>query len=116
MQSTPATSRRIAPCSDRVRHIRADKRPRLARRLYHSPRIQSKGGGGAPQPLVRFEARRDFGLDGEETGRICFNPLERDGPRKYGYCLPTEGGVPSPRKLPNLPRSFRRTQFSSTHR
>jgi uncharacterized protein YdcH (DUF465 family) len=116
MQSTPAASRRIAPCSDRVRHIRADKRPRLARRLYHSPRIQSKGGGGAPQPFVRFEARRDFGLDGEETGRICFNPLERDGPRKYGYCLPTEGGVPSPRKLPNLPRSFRRTQFSSTHR
>ena len=44
MQSTPAASRRIAPCSDRVRHIRADKRPRLARRLYHSPRMQSKGG------------------------------------------------------------------------
>jgi hypothetical protein len=51
MQSTPAASRRIAPCSDRVRHIRADKRPGLARRLYHSPRIQSKG-GAVPRRLL----------------------------------------------------------------
>lgn len=51
MQSTPAASRRIAPCPDRVRHIRADKRPRLARRLYHSPRIQSKG-EAAPRRLL----------------------------------------------------------------
>jgi len=51
MQSTPAASRRIAPCSDRVRHIRAAKRPRLARRLYHSPWVQSKG-GAAPRSLL----------------------------------------------------------------
>ena len=66
MQSTPAASRRIAPCSDRVRHIRADKRPGLARRLYHSPRIQSKGGAALrrllsvskPEGILALTGRR----------------------------------------------------------
>jgi hypothetical protein len=113
MQSRPAASRRIAPCSDRVQHNRADKAHTWPGDCTTAPGSSQKA-GDAPQPHVRFKARRDFGLDGEETGRICFNPLERDGPGKYGYCLPTEGGVPSPRTPVVLPRFFRRNQFSWT--
>jgi hypothetical protein len=65
MQSTPAASRRIAPCSDRVRHIRADKRSRLVLRLYHSPRMQSKGGDAPlllsvskPEGILALTGRR----------------------------------------------------------